>query len=121
MASGGVATLAGLQNTFPDDARTALNAAIRAQAEAGQTDRFTAFLRTQLGARSLEPKDGDDADAVLSRAQAALKSGDVAGALSELESLPEAAKSEMAGWIKTARARQAAVGAAKVLAGLVNE
>ena len=120
-ASGGVTTLAVLQSTFPDNARTALNAAIRAQAEAGQTDRFTAFLRTQLGARSLEPKDGDDADAVLSRAEAALKSGDVAGALSELEDLSKVAKIEMAGWIKTARARQAAVGAANILAGLVNE
>ncbi|MBV1867274.1 MAG: hypothetical protein KUG69_05135 [Marinosulfonomonas sp.] len=120
-AAGGVTTLAVLQSTFPDDARTALNAAIRAQAEAGQTDRFTAFLRTQLGARSLEPKDGDGADAVLSRAEAALKSGDIDGALSELAALSDAAKSEMAGWIKAARARQAAVSAANVLANLVNE
>lgn len=120
-AAGGVATLARLQSEFPADARGALNAAIRAQVEAGETDRFTAFLRTQLGARSLEPKDGDDADAILSRAQAALKVGDITGALSELDGLSDAAKSEMAGWIKAASARQAAVGAANILASSVNE
>ena len=55
------------------------------------------------------------------RAEAALKLGDIAGALSELEDLSDAAKSEMAEWIKAARARQAAVRAANVLASSVNE
>lgn len=119
--AGGVPTLSRLQSEFPDVARRSLNAAIRAQAEAGETDRFTAFLRTQLGARSLEPKDGDDADAVLSRAEAVLKAGDIAGTLSELDGLSDAAKSEMAMWIKTATERQAAVNAASVLAGVVDK
>ncbi|MGB3556503.1 MAG: hypothetical protein WBA25_17880, partial [Jannaschia sp.] len=56
----------------------------------------------------LEPRDGDDADAVLSRAEAAIRAGDVATALTEVEALPDDARAELSDWIARAETRRAA-------------
>ncbi len=120
LASEGVPTLATLQAQFPQAARAALAAAIRAEADQGRIDRFTAFLRTQLGARSLEPREGDDPDAVLSRAEAALRKGNLARALSELEALPEAGREIMADWVAAASRRLQAERAVADLAARLN-
>ncbi len=116
----GVATLASLQRSFPAAARDALQASVRTQADQGEVDRFTAFLLTQLGARSLEPKEGNDPDAVLSRAEAALRDGDLAGALSELQALPETGTEAMSGWIARAETRREAVAATAALSDTLN-
>ena len=79
--------------------------------EATATDRVAAFLRRHTNARSLAPRDGDDVDAILSRAEAALSSGDVAGALAELETLPPEAAAPMQNWIDDAESRAAATAA----------
>ena len=50
----------------------------------------------------MAPRDGDDPDAVLSRAEAALQSGDLQAALDTLTALPDVARAELADW--TARA-----------------
>lgn len=120
VAGQGVATVAELQRDFPPAARAALTAALETQADGSAGDRLTAFLRTQLGARSLAPREGDDADAVLSRAEAALRESDLRAALAELEALPEAAQAEMAGWIAEATARADAVAAAQALEQSLN-
>lgn len=120
LADDGVPTLAELQESFPAVARDALDASVRAAVEQGEMSRFTAFMRTQLGTRSLEPQAGDDADAVLSRAEAALKQGDLATALSELEEMPDAGKPALADWRATAQQRIAAVAAAEALAEELN-
>ena len=73
------------------------------------------FLRDNLGARSLEPRDGDDADAVLSRAEGALKAGRLGDALAELETLPDASRAELTGWIELAETRRNAIAAAEEL------
>ena len=78
-------------------------------------DRFAAFLRRQTNARSLAPREGDDADAILSRAEAALSAGDLPTALSELDALPDSARTTMEGWISDAADRAAAVSAAAEL------
>ena len=116
MAQSGVPTLAALQESFPEHARAALNAAARAEAEAGKASPLTTFLRTQLGARSLTPREGDDADAVLSRAEAALRAGDLETALKELDRLPDPGKAEMAPWRAEAERRLAALAALDELA-----
>lgn len=116
VAGDGVASLARLQDGFPEAARAALNAASHAEADAGTTSGLVAFIRTQLGARSLQPQDGDSADAVLSRAEAALRNADIRGALAELETIPDIAKALMAGWVHTARTRQDTVDAITALA-----
>jgi hypothetical protein len=110
-SDGGVPTLPELQEAFPDAARAALDAAIRSVETGTAMDRAMAFLRAQTGARSLTPREGDDPDAVLSRAEAALRAGDLDAALSELEGLPEAGASAMADWTTAAETRQSALAA----------
>jgi len=104
-ADSGIASLASLQGEFPSAARNALEASIRATAGDGAMDRLTAFLRVQTGARSLTARDGDDPDATLSRAEAALRDGDVASALSELTGLPESGQATMSDWASAAQTR----------------
>ena len=114
-AEAGIPTLSDLQSAFPDAARAALAASIAALVEAGRIGRFEGFLRSQLGTRSLEPKEGDDPDAVLSRAEAALKAGDLSAALAEIAALPEAGQREMAPWLAEAERRQQALAAAEAM------
>lgn len=120
VASSGVKTLAELQTDFPAAARAALDAALEVEAEGGMGDRFNAFMRSQLGLRSLEPREGDDADAVLSRAEALLRQGDLRAALTELEALPEPARAALAGWTAAAQARADAVEGAQALEQSLN-
>jgi hypothetical protein len=116
VADEGVPTLAALQADFPGAARAALDAARRASAGDDPGDRALTFLQSQLGVRSLEPREGDSADAVLSRAQAAAQNGDLSAAVEELQALPEPALAEMQGWIDRARTRAEATDAADQLA-----
>ena len=108
---GGVPTLPALQDTFPDAARSALEASILASDADSTVDRALAFLRAQTGARSLTPREGDDPDAILSRAEAAVRSGDLDTALSEIAALPEAGAAAMSDWTAAAEARQATLAA----------
>lgn len=104
-AKSGVATLGSLQSSFPIAARATLNDTIDEEVANGTSGKFGAFLRKQLGTRTLEPKAGDDADAVLSRSEGYLKDGDLAGAISELDQLSEIGKSNMSTWITDAGKR----------------
>ncbi|NCM97487.1 MAG: hypothetical protein GW948_09390, partial [Rhodobacterales bacterium] len=108
-------TLAALQAAFPEAARAALDAALRADMGTSLTQRMTAFLRTQTGARSLTPREGTDPDAVLSRAEAALLGGDLAGAQAEIGALPPEAQAAMADWQALAERRLAATDALAAL------
>jgi hypothetical protein len=110
-ADGSIPTLPTLQAEFPDAARAALDASIRAGEADTTMERAIAFLRTQTGARSLTPREGDDPDAVLSRAEAALRDGNLSAALTELGALPETGLAAMADWKAAAESRQAAVSA----------
>lgn len=114
----GVATIAALQTDFPPAARDAL-AAVRVQGTDGSRS-FGTFLQRQLGARSVAPRDGNDPDAILSRAEAALTNGDLSRALEEIDSLPDAAKPPLADWRKRAETRLAAIQAADDLAQSLN-
>ncbi|RDC74779.1 hypothetical protein DLJ49_02005 [Rhodovulum sp. 12E13] len=116
VADAGVPTLAALQADFPGAAREALDAARRANAGDDPGDRALTFLQSQLGVRSLEPREGDSADAILSRAQAAAQNGDLSTAVEELQALPEPALAAMQGWIDRARTRAEATDAADQLA-----
>ncbi|MCR9127385.1 MAG: hypothetical protein NXH82_14825 [Rhodobacteraceae bacterium] len=116
-ADSGLPTLASLQETFPDAARRALAAARKDDQTAGGVGTF--FLR-QLGARSVEPRDGDDPDAVLSRMDAAVTAGNIGDALSEFDTLPESAQAELSDWVASARARTGAMQAAADLAQSLN-
>ncbi|WP_050931592.1 hypothetical protein [Aestuariivita boseongensis] len=112
-ASEGLTSLGALQSDFPPLARAALSAARDANAGSGG---LGGFLQKQLGARSVTPREGDDPDAILSRAEAALTQGNIAQALTELEALPDVAKAPLSDWMAAADQRQAALSAADDLA-----
>jgi len=106
----GLPTLAALQSAFAPAARAAL-AAVPVPADASLTDRLADFLRAQTGARSLAPREGDDTDAVLSRAEAVLRTGNLSGALGELDALTGDPAAAMADWRARAETRLAALAA----------
>lgn len=112
----GVPSLQVLRDGFPEAARAALDAALRADMGESWGERVSSFLRTQTGARSLTPREGDDPDAILSRAEDALRKGDVGAALTEIATLPEVARTAMEGWTNLAAARHEAALAARALA-----
>lgn len=108
-------SLQDLQTAFPDAARAALLAARQAQMEGTVTDRLTTFLKAQTGVRSLEVREGDDPDAVLSRAEALLAKGDVAAARAELTALPAPGQDALSDWAAQAEAHLAAQAALAAL------
>ncbi|MDB5666014.1 hypothetical protein [Cypionkella sp.] len=118
-AETGLPTVAALQSEFPAASRMALEAALRANMGETWSDRVTNFLRTQTGARSLTPREGNDPDAILSRAEAALATGDIATTLSEIATLPPEAQAALASWQALAQKRLAAVAAVADLAAAV--
>ena len=105
LAADGVVTLQVLSQDYADVARAAL-AAARAEMDQGQgMAKVTNFLKNQFNARSVVPKSGDDPDAVLSRAEQALRDGDLAAAMDEIAKLGPEAQATMSGWIAAAQAR----------------
>ena len=119
-AKGGVPTLAALQEGFPEAARAGLGASFKATTGDGTMDKLGSFFRSQVGARSLEPREGDDPDAVLSRAEAALGNDDIKAALALVAALPETGQAAMAGWVSAAGVRIEAVDAVRALANSLN-
>lgn len=103
-AESGVATTAQLTQDFPIAARSAL-ATARAEGVSDDAGGFGGFLRSQFDVRSTAPQEGAGPDAVLSRAEAAIKEGRVADALAELETLPQVARAELNDWIARATQR----------------
>ncbi|MEL6640936.1 MAG: hypothetical protein AAFP98_06425, partial [Pseudomonadota bacterium] len=93
-------------------AKVGAPSATAASASGEQSSAFGAFLREQLNVRSVAPREGDDADAVLSRAQAAVSEGQLQTALDEIGGLPDIAKAKLAEWAATAETRVAALNAA---------
>ncbi len=117
----GVATLPELQSSFDEYARQALSASLKEAPGENTQDRIGSFLRSQLNIRSLRPREGDDADAILSRAQGALSANDLAGTLSEISQLPESGQAAMADWTAMAKARLEAKAAIETLAQSLNQ
>ncbi len=115
-AADGVDPLPDLRATFPDLARDALDASIRETVSDDVPGRAYAFLLSQTGLRSLEPREGDDPDAVLSRAEAALDDNDLAATLAELDLLPAAGREVLSDWMTRAEQRRAVTEAAATLA-----
>lgn len=115
--TGEVPTLSALQSGFDTAARAGLAAARKeAGGEGGAMGAIGNFLRVQTGARSVEPREGDDPDAILSRANAAVTAGDIAGALAEIVTLPASGQEAMAGWTASASTWVQANAALAVLA-----
>lgn len=118
-AETGVPTLAALAATFPPAAREALELSRRATVGDGLGDRVAAFLENATGARSLAPREGDDPDAVLSRAEAAVKAGDLPAALTEIKLLPAEGQAPLAAWVAEVEGRLAAIDAVMALSAQI--
>lgn len=102
-AETGIPRADALAADFPPLARASLRAA-RAD-ETLDGGGIASLAGRFLNARSLEAREGDDPDAILSRAEAALRQGDVPAALDEIGALPEEARAPLGDWIVRARAR----------------
>ena len=100
-----IPSLDDLQAGFGDASRAVLRMT-RSDADTGGGNALTNFLKAQTGARSVAPREGDDPDAVLSRANASVEAGDIAAALDEIQALPENARQvpAMAEWLAGAQA-----------------
>jgi len=116
----GLPTLGALQAGFAPAARAALAAAPPPEG-AGPGDRVLNFLRSQTGARSLAPRAGDDPDAILSRAEAAVRQGDLPAALAQIEALPAPSAAALAGWRAQAELRLAALAGLNALAARLGQ
>lgn len=108
-AAKGVPGANALQSSFDVAARAAQQADARANAK-GPAAKLWANLTSLVTVRSAEPVAGEATAAVLSRADAAVGRGDIAGAVNELDALAGAPAEAMAGWIEQAKARVAADG-----------
>ncbi len=120
VADTGVPTQSDLLNSFPKAARQAL-ATARASEDDGTRPSLTSYFAAQLGARSVQPREGDDADAVLSRAEAAVANGDLEAAFKEIEGLSDDAKADMADWVAAAKTRFDAVSAIQAISAELNK
>jgi hypothetical protein len=121
VAADGVATLPALVADFPPLAREALGIARRAAKPENGGVGLTSFFQNQLGARSVTPREGDDPDAVLSRAEAAAKVGELAIVLTEISALPEASQAVLTDWAARVAERRDALAAAAELAQELNK
>ncbi|WP_112320584.1 COG4223 family protein [Oceanibium sediminis] len=117
VAASGVSTLGALRSSFGDAAHRAIKADVQERDATSVGWRLAAFLESQVATRSLTPQEGDSADAVLSRAEDALRRDNLAAALDELAGLSDAASAAMGGWLNRARARADAVSSLNTLRG----
>ncbi|UPH72042.1 mitofilin family membrane protein [Abyssibius alkaniclasticus] len=106
-AASGVTSTAELLDSFPSLAHEAIRIDIRRTGAETTLGQFGAFLESQVASRSLTPQQGDSVDAILSRAEAALRADDLAAAIGEMQSLPAHAQAVFAGWMEAAAQRQA--------------
>lgn len=116
VSDAGVLTVLELQNSFPSAARAGLSDSLKVTVGDAPGDRIMAFLQAQVGARSLEAREGDDPDAILARAQEAVTGARFSDALNEVAALPPEGQAAMADWIANAQAREDAVAARDALA-----
>jgi len=105
-ASQGAPAIDALKDEFTIAAREGLAAAGRDRA-GGFLARLFSRAQSLISIRPAQPRAGDSAVAIMSRAEAAVGRGDLAAALGEIETLPAAAQGAMAAWTRKARARAA--------------
>lgn len=83
--------------------------------DAGVLDRLQAGAERLVRIRRIEDTPGDDPATMIARAEVKAARGDIAGAVAEIDQLPDPVRAPAAGWIDTARARLAALDAARRL------
>jgi len=104
-ATAGVATPAELAGEFATVADAILAATASSGPAPGLWERFVGSLRDIVSVRPAGPMTGNDPPAVVSRIEAALADGDLAKALAERATLPQAGKDASADWAQKAADR----------------
>ncbi len=102
LAAEGAPTLEALQESFGQAARDAIAAARLAQAT-DPVSRFVANLQSLVSVRTITPQEGDGPIAVISRAEAAVRGGDIEAAIAELSALEGPPAEAVANWLTKAR------------------
>ncbi|KJZ19340.1 COG4223 family protein [Loktanella sp. S4079] len=120
-AQDGVPTMQTLRDGFPEVARAALATARSEGVSGEEMSGFGAFLRDQFDVRSTAPREGNDADAVLSRAESAVSAGRLSDALAEIGGLPEVVRADMSEWLALAEARASAQAAIDMLSSSLSD
>jgi hypothetical protein len=113
MAGTGLPTPAALAQTLSKLTPAMLEAATPPGHEGGVLDRLEAGAARLVRIRRVDDAPGDDPAAMITRADVKATRGDIAGALAELDKLPDKVRAPASGWISTARARLAALEAAR--------
>ncbi|MEM8790460.1 MAG: hypothetical protein AAGE80_02490 [Pseudomonadota bacterium] len=98
-AQAGLPTISALREAFPPAARSALEADQQPVGGGGTVARISAWLGSQVSVRPTQPIAGSSTGAVLSRVEAAMRSGDAAKALTEAGDLSETASAAMSDWL----------------------
>jgi hypothetical protein len=106
-ADSGLPTLASLRATFEREIAT-VDLAEPIPEGTSVMDRLVRSARGLVDVRPAHPTEGADPTAVVARIRAALEADDLKTALSERESLPDAAKAATADFARDAEARQSA-------------
>ncbi len=105
-ADNGITSLDDLRATYADAAQAALRAS-RSRGE-GWVAQTMDRLSSVVSVRRVGEVAGDDAEAVLARAETRLNAGDIQAALTELEALTGPAAEAMAAWTARAKAHAGA-------------
>lgn len=107
-AERGLPTSAGLAQRFSALVPALLRAAPSRTTDGTLLDRLTATAQNLVRVRPVGEAAGDDVPTAVARAEAKLRRGDIAGALADIDRLPEPVRALAASWTAEARARVAA-------------
>jgi hypothetical protein len=113
MADSGLPAPAALAQTLSKLTPAMLEAAVPTGHEGSVLDRLEAGAARLVRIRRIDDSPDDDPAAMIARADAKATRGDIAGSLAEIDKLPDKARAPASGWIGTARARLAALDAAR--------
>jgi hypothetical protein len=115
VADTGLPTPTALAQALSKLTPTMLQAANPQGREGGVLDRLEAGAERLVRIRRIDEMPGDDPAAVIARADVKATRGDIAGAVAEIDKLPDKVRAPASGWISTARTRLAALEAARQL------
>lgn len=104
-AERGLPTIAALTQRFTALAPELLKAATPPASDGSLLDRLTASAQSLVRVRPVGEAAGDDVPTVIARIEAKLRRSDLAGALADLDKLPERVKTSTAAFAAEARAR----------------
>jgi hypothetical protein len=116
-AERGLPTQGQITQRFAALAPSLVKAAPAAGASGGILDRLAASAQNLVRVRPIGEAAGDDVPTVVSRIEAKLGRGDLAGGLADFDKLPEPVRAIGASWAAEARSRHAADEALRRLAG----